>query len=460
MTSPSPAKSVKQTPKLKVDHGQGGNAGGQEVPTKMTDTATLADLPQWYVSSREDALRRFQEMPKPHFKDERWRFSDTRLFQFDEAPAQLDLEQAHRDQALEGSTGLDHVSGKAIFANGRKLHADSLPEELQEKGVIWLPIEEALAQHPELLEKYYMDQGAPLGSERFAALHYAMGQSGTFLYVPKNVEVELPLEVFHWKCGNGGAIYPHTLIVAERFAKVTLLDHYESLNHNATGYACAVTDLYAGEGAQVNYVGVQNWGLGVVANHINSTEVARDGHAKSMIVNLGGKYIRGESFSRMTGEGGRSDMLAMSAGEQDQVYDMRTLQEHQKGHTTSDLLYKNTLNDESKTVFSGLIKVDEGAHQTDAYQTVRNLMLDERAEADSMPGLEILADDVKCSHGATTGTVDEEEMFYLLARGIPDKQAKRLVVGGFLLEAAERLELPEIEDLLRQRIEEYFRKLE
>jgi Fe-S cluster assembly protein SufD len=420
----------------------------------------LIELPKWYTDSREEALGRFKDLPAPHYKDERWRFSNTKLFQFEEAPEQLPVEPSQRELALSRSTRLREPGGKAVFANGELIHNEPISQELRDQGVIWLPLEEALSRHPDLLEKYYMDQGAPLGSEKFAALHYAMGQSGTFLYVPKNVEVELPLEAFHFKCGNNGAIYPHTLIVAERFAKVTLVDYYNSLDHSATGYACPVTDLYAGEGAKVNYVAIQNFGLGVVANQINSTQVAKDGHAKSMIVNLGGQYVRSESFSRMTGEGGRSDMLAISAAEKTQVYDMRTLQEHQKGHTTSDLLYKNTLNDESKTVFSGLIKVDEGAHQTDAYQTVRNLILDERAEADSMPGLEILADEVKCSHGATTGQIDEEELFYLLARGIPEKQAKQLVVAGFLLEAVQRLELPKVEEQIQNQILEFFQTLE
>jgi Fe-S cluster assembly protein SufD len=426
------------------------------VETATTQELGTAELPGFLIEARAAARERFEASAVPRGKDERWRFANLAPYRFTEAPDWAPLPDVAAAVVAERSRGLAEVGGKAVFANGRGVITPDLPEELKAKGVIWLPLDEAAARHPELLQRYFQVQGAPLGSERFADLHMAMGPVGTFLYVPKNVEITLPLEAWHWQVGAEGAVYPHTLIVAERHSKVTFLDYQRSLDPAAKGYAAAVTDLHVGEGAQVTYVAFQQWGSGVVAHQINSTEVGRDGAAKSLTVNLGAQAVRSEHFSRLTAAGGRSDMLCITTAEGSQTFDLRTLQEHQAPNTQSDLLYKNTLNGSSKTVFSGLIKVDPGAHGTDAYQTVRNLLLDENAEADSMPGLEILADEVKCSHGATTGQVDAEELFYMQARGIPADQAKRLVVGGFLQEVAQRLDHEEIEAKIADLVAEHF----
>ena len=189
---------------------------------------------------------------------------------------------------------------------------------------------------------------------------------------------------------------------------------------------------------------------------MNTTTVDHDAAAMSLNVNLGARYSRFESLSRLVGEGGRSDLLAIAIADRDQEFDARTLQDHASPHTTSDLLYKNALADQSRSIFGGLIRVEPHAHFTDAYQKVRNLLLSDDAEADSMPGLEILADNVKCSHGATSGQIDEDEMFYLLSRGIPPNVARRLLVTGFLDEVLRRLEDPTIVGHLQKLIEEKF----
>jgi Fe-S cluster assembly protein SufD len=217
------------------------------------------------------------------------------------------------------------------------------------------------------------------------------------------------------------------------------VDYFESDQREHAGFACAVNDLIVGRGAKVTYLCAQNWSERVVSFQVNSTTVERDGAATSLHLNLGASYARLESLSRLAGEGGRSDMLAATVAESTQEFDQRTLQDHLKPHTTSDLLYKNALADASKTIFAGLIRVEPQAQHTDAYQKVRNLMLSDDAEANSMPGLEIMADEVRCTHGATSGHVDAEELFYLLARGIDRKTAQELIVQGFLAEVLERL---------------------
>jgi Fe-S cluster assembly protein SufD len=253
------------------------------------------------------------------------------------------------------------------------------------------------------------------------------------------VEVELPLETFHWLRTENAAIFPHTLVAAEELSKVTLVENFRSADSRRPGFACGVNDLIVGAGARVTYICAQDWSEQTLSVQINATTVAREATASNLHLALGGKFSRLESLSRLTGEGAHSDMLAVSIGDDSQEFDARTLQDHVSPRTYSDLLFKNALNGKARNTFGGLIRVEPHAHFTDAYQKVRNLLLSDDAEANSMPGLEILADNVKCSHGATSGQLDEGEMFYLLARGIPAPVARQLLVGGFLNEVLERL---------------------
>jgi Fe-S cluster assembly protein SufD len=292
-----------------------------------------------------------------------------------------------------------------------------------------------------------------LGSVKFAALHKAVVHAGTFLWVPRGVEIQAPFEVFHVVQGDSAAVFPHTLIIADDNSRVTFLEHFVSANPEHRGFACGVNDLVLKPGSKLTYVNIQEWSQNFVSVQVNSTIAAKDSAAMNLALSFGGKYSRLESVSRMVDRGARSDMLAISVARGEQEFDQRTLQDHLKPDTTSDLLYKNALLDESRTIFSGLIKVEPGAHRTDAYQKVRNLLLSDEAEANSMPGLEILADDVRCTHGATSGQVEPEELFYLKSRGIDDLSAKRLIARGFLNEVVDRLPDGQLTEYLHQQIE-------
>jgi Fe-S cluster assembly protein SufD len=318
--------------------------------------------------------------------------------------------------------------------------------------VLWLPLDQAAAEHPELFAKHFMREEAILGGQKFAALHRSQARAGMFLYVPRGVEIDLPVENFHWLHGAACSCFPHTLIVAEEMAKVTVFDHFESADANAPGLACGVNDLWLGAGANVTYVAAQNWSNATLAVQINSTVVGRDASARALNLNLGGAFARSESMSHLRGPGGRSDMLAVTVAQGTQEFDHRTFQIHEVPNTASDLLYKNSLDDKSRTIFAGLIRVDPGAHRTDAYQKVRNLLLSDDAEANSAPGLEIEADDVRCTHGATSGQIESEELFYLLSRGITRQAAQRLIVFGFLNEVFEKLDNEPLRVYLRDKL--------
>ena len=414
------------------------------------------DLPAWFRQQREQGWREFSALPKPTRKDQAWRFSnvgalDLTRYRLGTAPS--DVEQS---EILERSTVLDGKEGRLVFANDELLERDALSESLRKAGVIFQPLERALIEHEDLVRKHFMAQPAALGSAKFAALHRAQVRAGAFIYVPRAVELELPIEIFHWLTGENAAVFPHLLLVADEMAKVTVIEHFRSFDKTAHGFACGVNDLIAGRGATVKYVCAQRWNENVTALQINATTVEREASAMSLNLHLGGNYSRFESLSRLVGEGARSDLLAVAVAHEKQEFDARTLQDHVSPHTASDLLYKNALTDHARTTFGGLIRVEPHAHFTDAYQKVRNLLLSDDAEANSMPGLEILADNVRCTHGATSGQIDEDELFYLRTRGIPVKTAQRLIVTGFLTEVIKRLDQNMIAAHLDRLIEEKF----
>jgi Fe-S cluster assembly protein SufD len=415
-----------------------------------------AELPAWFREQQRAAWTKFESLPYPNRKDQPWRFSNVRALDLSSYHFGAPLNQEQRDEILELSTGLHDVAGRLIFADDQLLRRDPLAQKLTASGVILKPLERAIIEHEDLFRRHFMVQPAALGSAKFAALHEAFVTSGTFIYVPRGVEVELPIEIFHWLHGENAALFPQTLLIADELSKVTVIEHFRSAHSERAGFACGVNDLVVGRGAKVNYVCAQNWNEKTLAIQINATTAERESSALSLNIHLGGAYSRFESLSRLTGEGARSDLLAVSVAHNAQEFDARTLQDHMSPHTTSDLLYKNALNDRARSTFGGLIRVEPHAHFTDAYQTVRNLLMSDDAEANSMPGLEILADNVKCSHGATSGQIDEDEMFYLLSRGIPASVAKQLLVSGFLNEAVDRLDHPAITSLVHDLIEAKF----
>ncbi len=415
-----------------------------------------SELPDWFREEQRVAWQKFESLPRPTRKDQPWRFSNVDLLDLAAFTVPAPLSDDDRQNILKYSRGLDQVAGRMIFANDQLVERTVVSEDLKKRGVIFQPLERAMVEHAGLFRKYFMSTEAVLGSAKFAALHQAMVSNGTFLFVPRGIEIEQPIEIFHWLRHDNIAIFPHLLLVTDELAKVTVIEHFQSCDQNATGFACGVNDLIAGPGAKVTYVCAQNWARKVIALQMNSTTVDHDSSAMSLNLNLGSRYSRFESLSRLVGEGGRSDLLAVAAATGEQEFDSRTLQDHISPRTASDLLYKNALDDRARCTFGGLIRVEPHAHFTDAYQKVRNLLLSDDAEANSMPGLEILADNVRCTHGATSGQINEDEMFYLRSRGIPPKMAQRLIVNGFLNEVIRRLEQPAIAEHLNRLIERKF----
>ncbi len=409
-------------------------------------------LPAWFSARQEAAQARYESLPTPKRGHEEWRFANFKQLDFSRFVRSVGVPPA--TDLISRSEGLEAPIAKFIFVNDELAHSESsLPE-----NVVCLPLADALASHGDLVEKHFMKQETRLGSAKYAAWHEASLTNGLFVHVPDNVEVAGTIEVHHWISGKDVVIFPHTLIVTGKHAKVRVVDIFRSADDEAA-LAVAFNDLSAGPGSKLDYIAIQAVNEQTRVIQINETGAGRDASTIGLVINTGASWVRNESLARLEGPGARSEMLSVSIPSHEQEYDQRTFQHHVSEGAYSDLLYKNSLYDRSRTVFSGLIFVDEGAHHTDAYQTCRNLLMSDDAEANSMPGLEINADQVKCSHGSTSAQISDEEIFYLRARGIDPTNARQLIARGFSVEVVEKLKDDATEALVLKFIDEKFAKI-
>ena len=411
--------------------------------------ASVAAAPAWWLDRKRAAYEKFTALPLPKRTDESWRFSSIGNLALDGFALVAPSKPTLAPFAVASAASLTFINNVPLQG---AVSASKLPA-----GVIVTTLAEAAVKHADLLRAHFMAQPQKLGSEKFASLHTAFVGDGTFIYVPRGVEVSAPILVQHVAAGSGAAVFPHTLVIAEENSKVTVVDTFVSADASAH-FACGANDLYAGHGAQLTYLGTQAWSRDTLSFQFNSTVVRRDARVQSLNLHLGGRQARHESLSQLQAPGAFSEMLALTVADGTQEFDQRTLQIHQAPNTKSDLLYKNALRAQAKTIFSGLIVVDPDAQKTDAYQSNRNLMLSEEAEASSLPGLEIQANDVRCTHGATSSRIDPEQEFYLQSRGIAKEMADELLTFGFFEEVLNRLTSDELHEAMRVLIQTQFKK--
>ena len=374
--------------------------------------ATLDELrgePRWLRQRREEAFASFQQLPAPSRTDEEWRRTDV---------SKLDPNQYSR---------LEHLDGQKLV----------LPSSLP-KGVILMPLRQAAAEHPDLVEPRLFSL-VHANRDRFAALHAAFFTGGTFLYVPDGVVIDQPVIGQHFSHEAGTSVLPHTLIVAGKNSKFDYLDEYIAEKDDESGYRSGSTEIFAGEGSTVGYVAVQKWGRNVWHFSDQRAELGKNAKLRLFNVTLGAKFSKTRVEASLAGEGADAELKALYFASGEQFFDFHTLQDHRVGNTRSDLLFKGALQDVSRTVYAGLIRIEKHAARSDAYQANRNLVLSDKAKATSIPMLEIDNNDVRCTHGATVGPVDPEHLFYLRSRGIPESTAKRMLIQGFFGDVLDRI---------------------
>jgi len=408
--------------------------------------AWSAPEPQWLRERRLHAWEIYEKTPMPSTRSEEWRYTDLKKKLDLDALTWPELVEYEDDfgacpDGLQVSMNADHpASGHLWEIDGLIFHQD-LDPELEKKGVVLTSLRRAMDTHPELLQELLATEAVPPEEGKFEALNGALWTDGILFYVPEGVHLELPVRVTRWVSQAGVALFSRTLIVAERGSRVSLVDEILSEDLEKQTLVSNAVEVFARDGAQVQYVSLQRLGKGAFYQASQRTLAQRDSKLDTLNVSMGASVSRVDLNARLLGPGANSDMLGLYFGDGNQHFDHNTSQDHLAPNTSSDLLYKGALDQASRSIFRGIIRVHPGAQKTDAYQTNRNLLLSGEARADSLPNLEIQADDVKCSHGATVGQLDQESRFYLMSRGLNREQAERLVVMGFLGEVLQRLPL-------------------
>ena len=418
--------------------------------------------PLWLKERRRHAWSVYERTPMPTTRLEEWRYLDlSRKLKLDSMGLLPWSEQRFSEddapEPLSATMRSDReASGHLVDLDGSIAHVD-LDPDLASKGLVLSSLRSAVEGHSHILEEFLATEAVPAESGKFQALNSALWTDGILLYVPRGVRMELPIRASRWVSAEGSALFSRTLILAEEGSRVSFVDEILSPDFDEQTLVSSAVEVFARDGAQVQYVSLQQMGKG--AFHLSQQRTLADNDATldTLNVGLGSSVARVDLSAELRGTGANSDMLGLYFGEDDQHFDNNTRQDHRAAHSKSDLLYKGALDGRARAVFRGIIKVHQGAQQTDAYQTNRNLLLSDDARAESLPNLEIEADDVRCSHGATVGQLDQEHLFYLMSRGLPRAQAERLVVTGFLGEVLSRLPLGGVVDKVTAIIEERLR---
>lgn len=381
---------------------------------------------------RARAWEAFERLPLPTLSDEAWRRTDLRglkpgSYQMPGPEHYVGLPPAPED-LLQPLVGSEH-GGQIVLLPGAA--RSELSPELAEQGVIFTDLATAERQHADILSRI-MGQVVRPEEGKFAALAAALSQNGVLVYVPRGVHVDQPLHSVLWGPGANLAHFSHLLVWVDDDASLTYM-HEAASPTETVGQAvhAGVVEIHVGAGANLRFVELQSWGEHVWNFSHERARVGRDGNLDWIFGAVGSHLTKNFSDLDLVGQGATGRMSGFYFTEDVQHLDHDTQQNHLAPNTTSDLLFKGALRDRSRSVWQGMIYVAPGAQKTDGYQANRNLVLSPSARADSIPGLEILADDVRCTHGATVGKIDADQVFYLRSRGIPYRDAERLIVEGF-----------------------------
>ena len=382
--------------------------------------------------ARAEAAARYAELPLPDTTQEAWRFTDLRGFDPDAFALDAEPEAGAVEQLVE----LD-VAGLATVTEGG-IEIERAPD-----GIRFEPLSEDDPRLHELVG----------WNEKFAAHNAAVWKHGLLVHVPKGVELAKPLYVRIASSVEGAALFWRLLVVAEEGARFSLIEEYSSSRPDLPAYTNAVAELHVGQNAKLEYVSIQNLSQETWHFATHHARVERDAELDWVAGGFGSKNGKIRIQNDLNGPGATSRVTGAYFADGDQHLDYDTFQEHIAPSTESDFKFKGALRERAHAVWRGMIRVEEDAQKTNAYQENRNLLLSEKAHADSIPGLEIMANDVRCTHGATIGRVNRDELFYLMARGLSRAEAERLIVRGFFQDILDRIDLEPVRDALGAALE-------
>ena len=420
--------------------------------TAVEQLSAYLGEPEWMLQKRLEAWAIFEQLPVPTTHEEAWRRTDLRRLRLESfspstngaAPKSVDLPDYLASQLTEDAAG-----GVLVQVNGNTQRYE-LSDALREQGVIFTDMQSAVRDHEDLVRKHFMTECVPATDGKFAALHGAFWRGGTFLYVPKWTKAVAPLHSALWSADGG--TFTHTLVVLDVGAEVVFVDEYGSQAAEGMALHNGAIELIVGDGASLTYVSLQDFASNLWQFTHERARIGRDAKLDWVISVMGSRMTKSFQTVELDQPGGWARMSGLFFTSGHQHIDLDTQQNHNSADTVSDLLYKGALRDHSRSVWQGMIKALPDAQRIDGFQANRNLILDREARADSIPGLEIQANDVACTHASTIGKLQPEEIFYLQSRGIPATIAKQILVEGFFDPVMQRIPFEGVRQRIAERI--------
>lgn len=420
---------------------------------KETFEAFLAtrDEPDWVTQKRREAFAEFEQQSAFDLDPEEYKRVDLRIFRAD----QYRLADQNQKPAEFATLLQDRAEfgGAISHVDGQTVHS-AFDETIAEKGVLFGDLNTLLKSHGDTLKPHFLTKAVQAETDRFSAWHAAFWTGGTVLYVPRNVEVQVPLYSLIGLSQSGIADLSHTLVVLEDGASATLLEETASAEEETKGLHIGAVELLVGQGANLRYVQLQNWNSKVFHFAHQSGRIARDASLQWTVGGLGSRLSHIHQDIHLDGPGADAQVNGVTFALDRQVISYYTQQTHHEPNTHSDLLYKEVVRDKARAIWRGMIKVDPDAQLTDGYQRNDALVLSADARIDAIPGLEIEADDVRCTHGATAGQVDEEQVLYCMSRGMTRTESMHMIVEGFFNQVFDRIPVEIVRDTLSQAVEE------
>ena len=429
----------------------------QAPPLTRADVEALSARyhePAWLRQKRLDAWEVYESLPMPTTKDEAWRRTDYRHIHWDSAGAltapnggTLESIPAANRQPLLGNV----QGGMLAFVDGEPVHAER-HEALAAQGVVFMDLRAAVSECPDLVREHLNTHAVKPEDGKFAALNAALWTHGVFLYVPRGKTVTLPAHSIFYTT-QPGATLGHILVVVDEGASIDYLHETLSPTLDADASFVGATELILKDGATLRFVTLQDWGHHMFEFSHQRARVGNDAQFDWITGQMGSKFVKAFMEIELDGKGSWGRMSAMYFPDGKQFMDLDTQQNHNAPHTTSDLLFKGVLKDQARSVWQGMIKAMPGAQKTDGFQANRNMLMGPDARVDSIPGLEIQADDVRCTHASATGQIEEEMLFYLMSRGLPRAEAVKLAIDGFFVPVLDRIPFENVRERMMAYVE-------
>ncbi|HLG63146.1 MAG TPA: Fe-S cluster assembly protein SufD [Ktedonosporobacter sp.] len=413
--------------------------------------------PEWMLQQRLQAWELYESTPAPlGRRGDLGTLRTVANFKFDQLSPYVPSDQNEAlppiieqslSQALVGQR-----AGLIIQHNGSVIRTE-LSAEFKQRGVILTDLDSAVRQHPELVQKYFMTECVPAATDKYTAQHAAFWSGGIFLYVPEGVEIEAPILAQVWLDAPAAATFSHTLIVAEQESSVRFVEEYNSnVPDGQIALLNDIVEVYAKNVARVEFSNLQDLGQNIWNITRKNSVHENDGSVTFVMAELGSKVTLSGIGAGLRGNGSAAELVGAFFTDHDQRFAVNSLSDHAALSTNAETLVKGVLTDDSRVEFDGMIRVRPKAQQTASFLSAHGLLLSKKARAEFIPGLEIAANEVSASHGATTGQIDEEQLFYLMVRGIARAEAERVIVQGFFEPVLQRIPLENLRIRLRRSI--------